>query len=401
MQTTRKINEDILYLGIDDRRLSRFENLFPLDRGVTYNSYLIRDTKTALLDTVDQTVEHQFWENLQYALQGRPLDYLIVNHMEPDHCAMIRNVLECYPEAVVVATAKTFQMILQYFDLNLPDERKRMVKEGDTLSLGKHRLKFVMAPMVHWPEVMFTYDETDKALFSADAFGIFGTNNGNLFNDEQQFRAKDFVDDARRYYANIVGKYGPQVQAALRKLSGLEISLLCPLHGPVWRSDFDYIIGLYERWSKYEAEEQGVVAFYNSVYGNTESVINGLLIRLAERGIKNIRAYDVSKTDVSYLIAEAYRVTNLIIGATTYNNGLFPKMENLVSDMKAVAVQNKKVSIVENGSWAPAAAKILHEEFDGMKNMSYIGETLTIRSAQYSKEALDTLADAIAESLKG
>ncbi|MDD6282008.1 MAG: FprA family A-type flavoprotein [Oribacterium sp.] len=400
MYAVRNLKDDITYLGVEDRRLHLFENIFPLDRGVTYNSYLIQDEKTALLDTVDHTAGKQFLENLEHVLCGRKLDYLIVNHMEPDHCALIDEIVLRYPEIQVVSTAKTFQMISQFFTLTLTEEQKLVVKEGDELSLGKHVLSFVMAPMVHWPEVMFTYDKTDGILFSADAFGVFGTNNGNLFADEMNYKAKDFTDDARRYYSNIVGKYGMQVQNVLKKACKLEIKMICPLHGPVWREDLDFIVGLYDKWSKYEAEDKAVAVFYNSVYGNTESVINALTLRLAEKGVKNIAVYDVSKTDVSVLISESFRVSHIVFGATTYNNGLFPKMENLIQDMKALTVQNKKYAIIENGTWAPAAGKLLKAELDSMKNMEQVGETLTVKSATFNLEALDALACAIAESLK-
>ena len=400
MYSIRNITDDVVYVGVEDRRLHLFENIFPLDRGVTYNSYVIRDEKTALLDTADATVSQQFFENVAAALDGRTLDYLIVNHMEPDHCALIAEALRKYPDAIVVGNAKTFQMITQFFALTIPEERKLVVKEGDTLSLGKHQLSFVMAPMVHWPEVMFTYDVTDGILFSADAFGVFGTNNGNIFADELNYQAQDFVDDARRYYTNIVGKYGMQVQNALKKAAGIDIRMLCPLHGPIWRADLGFILSLYDKWSRYEAEEKAVAVFYNSIYGNTESVINAFTMKLAARGVKNIKAYDVSKTDVSVMIAECFRVTNLVFGATTYNNGLFPKMENLVADMKALSVQNKKISIIENGTWAPTSGKLLKAEFDSLKNCEYIGDTLTIKSATFSTEALDALADAVAASLQ-
>lgn len=400
MYSIRNINEDVVYVGVEDRRLHLFENIFPLDRGVTYNSYVIRDEKTALLDTADATVGQQFFENVAKALDGRSLDYLIVNHMEPDHCALIAEALSKHPEATVVGNAKTFQMIEQFFALSIPEERKKVVKEGDVLSLGKHQLRFVMAPMVHWPEVMFSFDETDGILFSADAFGVFGTNNGNIFADELNYQAQDFVDDARRYYTNIVGKYGMQVQNVLKKAAGLKIRMLCPLHGPIWRENLDFILGLYDKWSRYEAEEKAVAVFYNSIYGNTESVINAFTMKLAERGVHNIKAYDVSKTDVSVMIAECFRVTNLVFGATTYNNGLFPKMENLVADMKALNVQNKKISIIENGSWAPTAGKLLKAEFETLKNCELLGETLTVKSAVFSVDALDALADTVAASLR-
>lgn len=399
MHATRKVNSDIIYIGAEDRRLQLFENMFPIERGVSYNSYLIRDEKTALLDTVDASVSRQFFENLEYALDGKKLDYMIINHMEPDHCSVIDEIFFRYPEVVLVGNMKTFQMIAQFYSIAIPEERKYVVKEGDTLSLGKHELMFVMAPMVHWPEVMMTYDTSDKILFSADAFGTFGTNNGNIFNDEIDCHGKDFVDDARRYYTNIVGKYGVQVQAALKKAAGIEINMLCPLHGPIWRTELPFIIGLYDKWSRYEAEEQAVAVLYSSVYGNTESAVTALAMKLADRGVKGIQIYDVSKTDVSVMIAEIFRVSHLVIAATTYNNNIFPKMNNLLEDMKALSVQNKKVAVIENGTWAPQSGKLIRQALEEMKGMELIGETVTLKSTAKKTADLDALADAIAASL--
>lgn len=401
MVAIRNVSEDVIYVGVEDRRLHLFENLFPLERGVSYNSYLIRDEKTVLLDTCDETVSAQFFANVTAALDGRKLDYLIVNHMEPDHCALIEETVQRFPGVKLVGNAKTFQMISQFFPLALSEEDKILVKEGDELDLGKHQLSFVMAPMVHWPEVMFTYDKTEKMLFSADAFGVFGCNNGNLFARELDYQAKDFVDDGRRYYANIVGKYGMQVQAALKKMKIIEVETICPLHGPIWtKENLNFIVDLYDTWSRYQAEEQAVAVFYNSVYGNTESVVNAFCLKLGEKGVRNIKAYDVSKTDVSVLIGEMFRVSHLVFAATTYNNGLFPKMENLLSDMKALTVQNKKYAILENGTWAPQSGKLLKEVLDGLKNMEQIGESLTIKSTVFNQGAMETLADAVADSVK-
>lgn len=399
MHATRKLNSDIIYIGSEDRRLQLFENMFPIERGISYNSYLIADEKTALMDTVDFSVSRHFFENLTYALDGRKLDYLIINHMEPDHCAVIEEIFSRYPEAVIVGNMKTFQMIGQFYTFAIPEERKLVVKEGDCLSLGRHELHFVMAPMVHWPEVMMTYDATDKILFCADAFGSFGTNNGNIFNDEIDYKAKDFVDDFRRYYTNIVGKYGMQVQAVLKKASGLEIQMFCPLHGPIWREDLAFALDLYQKWSKYEAEDNTVVVCYSSVYGNTESAVAALVMKLAERGVKGIKVYDVSKTDVSVMISEIFRVTTLVLAATTYNNGIFPKMHNLLEDMKALAVQKKKVAVIENGTWAPQSGKLIRHALEEMKDMTVIGDNVTLKSAVKKDSDLDELADAIAASL--
>lgn len=399
MFAIRKVNQDITYVGADDRRLELFENMFPIARGVSYNAYVIQDEKTALLDTADASVGRQFFENLEAALEGRGLDYLIINHMEPDHCALIDEVLLRYPEVKIVSNQKSFQMISQFFSVNLKEEQKVVVKEGDELSLGKHVLTFVLAPMVHWPEAMVTYDKTDKILFSADAFGTFGANNGMIFNDEVDYSGDIFKEDARRYYTNIVGKYGVQVQAVLKKAAGLDIQMICPLHGPVWRTDLGYILNLYQKWSTYEAEEKGVAVFYSSVYGNTESAIAGLAMRLGERRVPNIRVYDVSKTDVSYLIAETFRLPVLVVAANTYNNGIFPKMENLLSDMKALNVQNKKVAVIENGTWAPTCGKAVMERLAELKNVEVIGEKLTIKSSLRDPELLDRLAEEIAQAV--
>lgn len=400
MFAIRKINKDVTYVGADDRRLELFENMFPIENGVSYNAYVIKDQKTALLDTADASVARQFLDNLSAALEGRELDYVIVNHMEPDHCALLAEVLLRYPQAKLVGNAKTFQMIGQFFGLSLSEENQLVVKEGDQLDLGNHKLQFVFAPMVHWPEVMMTYDITDRILYSADAFGTFGANNGRIFNDEMDYKADSFVKEARRYYTNIVGKYGPQVQAVLKKAAGIQIDAICPLHGPIWRADLGFILDLYQKWSSYQAEEQGVVMVYGSVYGNTESVVGSLAMRVADLGVTNIHVYDVSKTDISDLIAETFRFPVLVLASSTYNNGIFPKMENFLSDMKALNVQNKKAAVIENGSWAPSSGKAIMAALEGLKNVELIGEKLTIKSSQTDEGALDRLAQAVAETVK-
>lgn len=396
MKNIRHITDDILWVGASDRRLALFENIFPIPRGVSYNSYVLKDEKTALLDTVDASVSGQFFENLTAALDGRALDYLIVNHMEPDHCATIGDLLLRYPGVTLVGNAKTFTMIGQFFDLELPEEQKLVVKEGDTLSLGKHTLTFVMAPMVHWPEVMVTYDAGDKVLFAADAFGTFGALSGNIFADEVDFD-RDWLPDARRYYTNIVGKYGTNVQAVLKKAEGLDIAVICPLHGPVWRENIPYILDKYQKWSTYEAEDEGVAIFYSSVYGDTASAVDALAGKLAERGQRDIRIYDVSNTDVSEMIAEIFRVKKLVIAATTYNAGIYPKMEHLLTDMKALNVQKKTVALIENGTWAPTSGKLMRQELEALKDVTILEPVVTIKSAlkKTQETELDTLADAI------
>lgn len=399
MYNVRKVTEDIVWVGASDRRLALFENIFPIPRGVSYNSYVLLDEKTVLLDTVDASVAGQFFENLEHVLDGRKLDYLIVNHMEPDHCAMIGDLVRRYPEVQVVGNTKTFGMIKQFFGTDFA-ERAVTVKEGDTLATGAHTLHFVMAPMVHWPEVMVTYDEKDKVLFAADGFGTFGALNGNIFADEVDFD-RDWLDDARRYYTNIVGKYGASVQALLKKASGLEIAVICPLHGPIWRENLGYILEKYQKWSTYEAEDQAVVILYATMYGNTASAADALAGRLAAKGVKKVAVYDVSNTHVSELISEIFRASHVVFAAPTYNGGIYPVMENLLADMKALAVQNKTVALMENGTWAPTTAKQMREKLAELKNVTILDTQITIKSAMAPEQEgqLEALADAIVASM--
>ena len=399
MYNVRKVTEDIVWVGASDRRLALFENIFPIPRGVSYNSYVLLDEKTVLLDTVDASVAGQFFENLEHVLDGRKLDYLIVNHMEPDHCAMIGDLVRRYPEVQVVGNTKTFGMIKQFFGTDFA-ERAVTVKEGDTLATGAHTLHFVMAPMVHWPEVMVTYDEKDKVLFAADGFGTFGALNGNIFADEVDFD-RDWLDDARRYYTNIVGKYGASVQALLKKASGLEIAVICPLHGPIWRENLGYILEKYQKWSTYEAEDRAVVILYATMYGNTASAADALAGRLAAKGVKKIAVYDVSNTHVSELISEIFRASHVVFAAPTYNGGIYPVMENLLADMKALAVQNKTVALMENGTWAPMTAKQMREKLAELKNVTILDTQITIKSAMAPEQEgqLEALADAIVASM--
>lgn len=399
MHCTRKLTDSIHWVGGSDRRLALFENLFPIPRGVAYNSYLILDEKTALIDTVDSSITRQFLENLFHVLNGRDLDYLVVNHMEPDHCANIEELMIRFPSLKVVGNAKTLAYIRQFYDMDL-ENRTLTVVENDTISLGRHTLRFYFAPMIHWPEVMMTYEESEKILFSADAFGSFGALNGNLFNDEVDFD-RDWLADARRYYSNIVGKYGPQVQTALKKLSGLEIRMVCPLHGPVWRSNLDYLLDKYAHWSSYEPEERTVALFYGSMYGDTENAVNILAAGLAESGVKNIMTYDISSTHVSTLIAEVFRCSHLVLAAPTYNNGIYPAMLNFLHDMKALNLQNRTFALIENGSWAPSSAKQMKALLGEMKNMQVLEPVVTIKSAvkEDSLSALEELKKNILASL--
>lgn len=399
MHITRKVTEDIVWVGCNDRRLNLFENLFPIPRGVSYNSYLILDEKVTLMDTMDASASGQFKENLDYALGGRSIDYLVVQHMEPDHAANVGELLERYPQMKVVGNAKTIQMIGQFFDVPAA-ERTVLVKEGDTLNTGKHTLHFVMAPMVHWPEVMVTYDETEKILFSADAFGTFGALNGNIFNDEVDFE-KDWIKDARRYFTNIVGKYGAQVQALLKKASALDIQMICPLHGPVWRSDLGYFIEKHDKWSRYEPEDKEVVIIYGSLYGHTEQAANALASRLADKGLRHISVYDASSTHISDLIAEIFRVSHIVLACPTYNGGIYPPIENLLSDMKALSVQKRTVALIDNGSWAPTAGKQIVKKLEELKDMNLLEMQLSVKSALKAgqEEELDRFAQQIVDSL--
>ena len=401
MYCTRSITNDLYWLGASDRRLALFENAYPIPRGISYNAYLLLDEKTVLLDTVDLSVGELFFENLDHLLQDRKLDYVVVNHVEPDHCATLGALLRRHPETQVVGNAKTLTMIGQFFSSSMA-ENALVVKEGDVLSTGRHELTFVMAPMVHWPETMATYDKTDKVLFSADAFVTFGAMSGNLFADEMNFE-KDWLDDARRYYTNIVGKYGPQVQNLLKKAAGLDIQYLCPLHGPIWRKDAAWFIEKYQRWSTYTPEERGVVIAYGSVYGHTQNAAAILANRLSEKGVRNIAMYDVSNTHPSVLVSEAFRCSHLVVASATYNNGIFTPMETMLMDLKAHNLQNRTVAVIENGSWAPQAGKLIRSCFEGMKNITVLDQGVTLKSSvkEEEREALEALADQLAADILG
>ena len=401
MHSTRKIKEDLIYVGGSDRRLSRFENLFPIPKGVSYNSYVLLDEKTVLFDTADESISRQYIENVVHALNGRPLDYMVVQHMEPDHCAMIDDMLRRYPEAKMVCSAKAVGMFAQFYGTDVA-ARALVVKEGDKLSTGEHTLHFVMAPMVHWPEVMVTYDEKDKILFSADAFGTFGALAGNIFDDEITFDTT-WMNDARRYYTNIVGKYGVQVQALLKKAASLDIEMICPLHGPIWRKDLGLLLEKYQKWSTYEPEDKTVMIAYATMYGNTENAANVLAGMLADKGVKNIAMYDVSETDVSELVAESFRCSHLVLAAPTYNSGIQPKMEAYLSDIKALNLQNRTVAVIDNGTWAATAGKQMIGMLEGMKNMTILENTISIKSALAENQlgALEALADELAKQVNG
>ena len=392
MHNTRKINDDIYYLGASDRRIELFENVYPVSQGMSYNSYLITDEKTCLMDSVDESVRGQFLENLQYALNGRNLDYMVVQHMEPDHCSIVPELFRMYPDMKLVASLQAFKMMENFYSLQT-EERRLVAKEGDTLKLGKHTLKFIAAPMVHWPEVLMTYDVTDKILFSADAFGSFGAMSGNIFADEIDWD-KDFKDEARRYYVNIVGKYGLQTQNVLKKASTLDIQMICPLHAHIWRKDLSTIISLYDTWSKYEAEKDSVVIFYGSIYGNTQNAAEILAMQLAENGIENVEVFDTSKTHVSFLVSKAFEYKTLVFAATTYNAEIFDTVQNLITELKNHNLANRRIGLIENGSWAPVAASKMKAQLETFKNMEVVEPVVKVVSSVTDKnvEELSVLA---------
>ena len=392
MHNIRKINDDIYYLGASDRRIELFENVYPVSQGMSYNSYLILDEKTCLMDSVDESVRGQFLENLQYALNGRNLDYMVVQHMEPDHCSIVPELFRMYPDMKLVASLQAFKMMENFYSLQT-EERRLVVKEGDTLELGKHTLKFIAAPMVHWPEVLMTYDVTDKILFSADAFGSFGAMSGNIFADEIDWD-KDFKDEARRYYVNIVGKYGLQTQNVLKKASTLDIQMICPLHAHIWRKDLSTIISLYDTWSKYEAEKDSVVIFYGSIYGNTQNAAEILAMQLAENGIENVEVFDTSKTHVSFLVSKAFEYKTLVFAAATYNAEIFDTVQNLITELKNHNLSNRRIGLIENGSWAPVAASKMKAQLETFKNMEVVEPVVKVVSSVTDKnvEELSVLA---------
>ena len=399
MYNVMQINDDVTYVGASDRKLALFEAVYPLVNGVSYNSYLVNDEKTVLLDTVDRSVSGVFFENIAHVLDGRKLDYVIVNHMEPDHAATLGELVLRYPEVKIVSNAKVVAMIKQFFDFDV-DARVQVVAEGDTFSTGKHTFTFAMAPMVHWPEVMVTFDTTDGILYSADAFGTFGALAGNVFAEEVDFENK-WLDEARRYYTNIVGKYGPQVQMALKKALALDIKMICPLHGPIWRENIAWFVDKYNKWSTYTPEDNTVLIAYASIYGGTENAANILASELAKKGIKNITMIDVSVTHPSYIISEAFRCSHIVFAAPTYNAGIFTPMETLLLDLAAHNLQNRTVAFIENGSWAPISAKLMGDIVAKMKNMTVLASKATLKSTvkDAQREELKTLASEIAETL--
>lgn len=403
MYCVRKVTDDLFWVGANDHRVGVFENMFPIPRGVTYNSYLLLDESTVLFDTVDWSSGRQLLENIAHVLNGRTLDYLVVNHLEPDHAASIEEVLLRWPKIKLIGNQKSF-ILMRQFGFKIDDHACIEVKDGDSYSFGKHKVQFIFAPMVHWPEVMVTFDETSGVLFSADVFGTFGTLDGKLFADEVNFD-RDWLDDARRYLANIVGKYGPQIQKLLKRLSTMmcQIKILCPLHGPVWRKNLNYYVEKYDIWSRYEPEEKGVLIAYASMYGNTEGAAQVLAAQLCERGMTNVVLYDVSRTDVSQLISEVFKYSHMVLASATYNLGIYPKMHDFLNDMKALNVQNRTVAIIENGSWAcKVGGQIEKFVTDEMKNMTVLNERLSITSSLGIEKVpeVENLVNAILKSLQ-
>ena len=387
MQNIRKIAEDLFYIGCSDRRLQLFESAYPVPEGISYNSYLLKDDKTVLFDTVDKVCSCQFFENLASALDGRNLDYLVVQHMEPDHAALIQEVVRRYPSVKIVCTAKAQAMIKQFFEFDI-DSYAQIVKEGDVLNTGNHEFVFVMAPMVHWPEVMVTYDKTTNSLFSADAFGSFGAINGNLFDDEVDWE-RDYLDEARRYYTNIVGKYGMQVQMLLKKAAGLEIKTIYPLHGLIIKKNIGLFVEKYDKWSSYTPEEKGVLIAYSSVYGGTENTVEILAGKLAESGVKNIKMHDVSFKHHSDVLAEAFKYSHIVLATTTYNAGIFESMQNFIHSLVAHNLQNRKFLLIENGSWAATCGLQMRTELEKLKGSEFIADQLCLKSTLKNEQLTD------------
>ena len=380
------ITDSILYVGVDDKTIDLFESQYEVPNGISYNSYVILDEKVALMDTVDARGTEEWLDNLEKALAGRSIDYLVVSHMEPDHAGNIKNLIDRYPNMQIVGNAKTFAMIPQFFDVDIT-ERSVAVKEGDTLSLGKHTLQFFMAPMVHWPEVMVTYEQSEKILFSADGFGKFGA----LDTEEA------WTCEARRYYFNIVGKYGAQVQALLKKAATLDIQMICPLHGPILKEDLGYYIGKYDIWSKYEPEDEGVFVAYASIHGHTAKAAKKLAEMLKEKGAKRVAIADLTRDDMAEAVEDAFRHDKLVLASATYDGGLFPCMEDFLSHLKAKNFQKRTVALMENGTWAPMAAKKMREYLEGMKEITICEPVVTIKSAM--KEETLKVMEELAEKL--
>ena len=394
MYNVKKIDHDLYWVGGNDRRLALFENIYPLQRGVSYNAYLLLDEKTVLLDTVDKAVEGVFLENLEHLLAGRELDYLVIHHMEPDHAATLMSVVQRWPGVKLVGNDKILNLIRQFHGYE-PGETWISVRENDTLCTGRHTLRFLMAPMVHWPEVMVSFDETTGTLFSADAFGTFGALGGSIF--AHQLPIGEWEGEYRRYYTNIVGKYGPMTQALLKKAENLAIKTICPLHGPVWRENLSWLLERYAAWSSCSPEVDGIAIFVGSVYGHTENAAEVLATLLADRGARDVRVFNTSNVHLSDLVAEAFRASHLVFACATYNGQIFTPMETLLQDLVVHNLQNRTVALLENGSWGPTAGRQMKELVGKMKNIHLVSEPVTVRSALKPEQLpqLEALADAL------
>jgi flavorubredoxin len=400
MFNTHEIAPGLHWVGGNERRLQRFENLFPLRFGIAYNSYLIVDKKTCLMDTVDISISQLFVDNIEHVLNGRKLDFLVVNHMEPDHCGNIENIIKRYPEVKFIGNAKTFQFFEQFYTFDA-SANYMLIKDGEVLDLGSRSLRFYTAPMVHWPEVMMTLDFTNHILFSSDAYGTFGAHNGTYFADEMDYR-RDHLDEARRYYSNIIGKFGIPVQNIMKKLSNEVIEMICPLHGPMYRNEeLALILDKYEKWSKYIPETNSALIIYGTMYNNTESVADKLATRLGQFGVRDMRVYDVSEFDPSYLVSEVWKYSHIVIASPTYNTGMFYKIYNLLHELVSLNLQNRKFSIVINSSWGGQTLESIQTLIGKMKNVEIIGDPLLIKSTlrEENSEALDTLANQISDSI--
>ncbi|WP_101912783.1 FprA family A-type flavoprotein [Megasphaera vaginalis (ex Bordigoni et al. 2020)] len=403
MYCVRNITDDLYWVGANDHRTHLFENIHPIPLGVSYNAYLLMDKSTVLFDTVDWSVCRQLLENIEHVLNGRNLDYLVINHMEPDHGASIEEIILRYPKVKIISTEKSF-MIMRQFGFSIDNQELIQVKEGDVQSFGKHQVTFVEAPMVHWPEAMITLDLTNGALFSADAFGSFIALDGKLFADEVNFD-RDWIDEARRYYTNIVGKYGPHVQHLLGKAATVldKIKVICPLHGPVWRQDFGYLLDKYTHWSTYEPEEKGVMIVYASMYGNTEAAAQALASELCQKGMSNVHVYDVSTTHVSTLISETFKYSHIVLASVTYNLGIYPVMLDYLEHMKALNLQKRTVAILENGSWAVKSGDLMQQFIDdNLKNMTVLNERISMASTLKADKKIEVVntAQAIIDSMQ-
>ncbi len=398
MHCVRNVTKDLFYVGVDDNRLRLFENIHPIPRGVSYNSYLLVDENTVLFDTVDWTACRQFMENIAHVLGGRKLDYLVIHHMEPDHGACIEQIIQKYPDVKILSTEKAF-LFMKQFGFQIGD-RGMVMKEGDTMSFGMHEFQFVMAPMVHWPEVMTSFCKKSGILFTADAFGSFGALNGALFNDEVNFE-RDWLLDSRRYYCNIVGKYGPHVQALLRKVSGLAIKYICPLHGPVWRNNFGYFLDKYNRWSSYTPEQKGVLIPYASMYGNTEQAAIALASKLITKGCLDVKVCDVSTTHISELMAYAFQYSHMALFSVTYNLGIYPHMLTFLEDMRSLNMQHRTIAVIENGTWACNTGRLMTKILDEMKQITILEDTMTISSSVNLANEIDIeiIAQALIDSM--